>query len=861
MAKLLWLALLSAITVIPITWPSPMTASMCLTPLAEHEPLCNAEMADSPWGTSHRVSYAQASSPFAGPIAEAGVVAEHVVLPGPPIALDFSSEYSDGGRAIWGSPLGLQGATAKIDHDTFQVIDVYIPAEREMNPPPVVAGISGAYNVLDRDDHFIVGRTSAIEVFADSVPGDRFSPIALVNRYFLPPQAFCRNGEDVVAGMVLMYDGNVAFVTEQAVLGIIPRDPAQMTDANLHTISLNGAGCADDMIASADLESVSNSLAADEEGGIYMVTSEAMYKFRYDGSALTQVWRAEYAAEEDVGGVRLGEGSGSTPTLMGTELDDDQFVVITDAQKLMHLVLLWRDEVPAGWQPIAPGKDPRIACEFPITFGDPEATQTLSEQSVLVRGHAAVVVNNQLQDNSLFADQIPLLRQIFSALEGGNPDQAPFGLERVDWDPVLRTCRRAWVNTEVSIPNGIPTMSTATGLVYGIGQRKGTWGLQGVDFASGESRLFVPSSEQPCSQASIDSITPILLPLIQDTLDRLPNSCENSTYAGTEVGPDGAIYTGTFVGATKFKPPTVAPIPVRRQAIAGVKQADDLASRALADLAIEPDRALEAIERGPVQLDATLDAIGAAVPDQLGAVAGATAASHATAARSRFAAAQSAFGDDTAVSAELVSALAELEAALTVLQPCAHGPQTDCRTAQKSSLLLREKRGEKDQLLWRWVGGENTTQADFGDPTTSADTALCIYAGTSATLVADANLPADGTLWTRLGTRAFKFKDKTSSRDGLRGVLLKGSDRVGSKVIASGRGDALPDPTLPLSLPVLVQLLNTETGACFEASYDDAAIAKNDGRWFKARLKQQALPSSSALRGSRRRASTSYRRR
>lgn len=837
MAKLLWPALLGAIAVLPATWPSPMTASMCLTPLAEHEPLCNAEMADSGWGTSHRVSYAQASSPLAGPISAAGVVAQHVMLPGPPIALDFSSEYPDGGRAIWGSPLGLQGATAKIDHDTFQVIDVYIPAEREMNPPPVVAGISGAYNVLDRDDHFIVGRTSAIEVFADSIPGDRFSPIALLNRYFLPPQAFCRNGEDVVAGMVLMYDGNVAFVTEQAVLGIIPRGPAQMTDANLHTISLNGADCADTMIASDDLESVSNSLAADEEGGIYLVTSEAMYKFRYDGSALTQVWRAEYAAEQDVGGVRLGKGSGSTPTLMGTELDDDQFVVITDAQKLMHLVLLWRDAVPADWQPIAPGKDPRIACEFPITFGDPEATETLSEQSVLVRGHAAVVVNNQLQDNSLFANQIPLLRQIFSALEGGNPDQAPFGLERVDWDPVLRTCTRAWVNTKVSIPNGIPTMSAATGMIYGIGQRKGTWGLEGVDFASGESRLFVPSSEQPCTQASIDGITPVLLPLIQDTLVRLPNSCENSTYAGTEVGPDGAIYTGTFVGATKFTPATAAAIPVRRQAMAGVKQADDLVSRALADLTMEPDRALETLERGAVQLDATLDAISAAVPDRLGAVAGATAASHASAARSRFAAAQSAFGDDMAVTTELVAARAELGAALTVLQPCANGPQTGCRTAQKSSLSLREKGGERDRLLWRWIGGGNTTAADFGDPTTSADTALCIYAGTGATLVADANLPAGGLLWRALGARGFKFTDKTASRDGLRGVLLKGRDTARSKVAAQGSGDALPDPTLPLSLPVLVQLRNTETGTCFEASYGDAVIVRNDGRSFKARLK------------------------
>ena len=62
--------------------------------------------------------------------------------------------------------------------------------------------------------------------------------------------------------------------------------------------------------------------------------------------------------------IRLGPGSGSTPSLMGTKADDDRFVVITDGQALMHLVLFWRDEVPDDWEPIAPGKDPRIACEI-----------------------------------------------------------------------------------------------------------------------------------------------------------------------------------------------------------------------------------------------------------------------------------------------------------------------------------------------------------------------------------------------------------------------------------------------------------------------------------------------------------------
>ncbi|MDJ0848586.1 MAG: hypothetical protein QNK04_09430 [Myxococcota bacterium] len=586
--------------------PSP---GPCLTPLADHEPLCNPSAVDSPWGTTHRASYAQASSPFAGPAPGQAVRADHLILPGPPIGLDFSSPYADGGVAIWGSPLGLDGAVVKIDHDTFEVVDLYIPAEREPDPPSFTAGISGAYNALDRDQRFIVGRTTFLEVYADNVPGDRHSPIGLVKREFLPDEAFCRD-DDVIAGMVLTYDDHVAFVTEEAVLGVIPREPAEMTVENLQTFSINGADCDDASVPRDELEIVSNSLAADENGGIYLVTSEAMHKFRFDGESLTLEWRAAYeAGEGGVSPIRLGPGSGSTPSLMGTTLDDDRFVVITDGQELMHLVLFWRDEIPADWTPL-PGRDPRIACELPVTFGDARATRSLSEQSVLVRGHAAVVVNNLLADESQIPP-IPIVRNAVAALLGGDPELAPFGIERIDWDPETRTCGTVWANDEISIPNGIPAMSQATNLFYGIGQRDGVWGVEGVDFDTGESRLFAPASFTECTQEAIDTINPVLLLFIGDILERLPRSCENALFAGTEVGPDGAIVTGTFQGASKYLPESALPVPALGRADAGVRQGIDLADRALAALPADGPRALDATLRGVTQLDATLEAFAA----------------------------------------------------------------------------------------------------------------------------------------------------------------------------------------------------------------------------------------------------------
>jgi len=592
----------------------PMATDLCVTPLAQDEPLCNPSDVESIWTTSHRGSYAQASSPTPGPEAGTAVTAEHVVVPGTPIALGFSKPYADGGVAVWGTPLGLNGEVIKLSHDPFEIIDVYVPAEREPNPPAYTLGISGAYNAVDRDGRLIVGRTRFIEVYEDSVPGDRSSPVALNKREFLPDTFFCR-ASDVVAGMVLTYDGYLAFVTAQSVVGVIPRDPALMSADNLVSASLNGADCQDGSVTDADLETVSNSIAADENGGIYVVTSEAMYKYHFDGTTLSQVWRAEYEAGDGQSSIRLGKGSGSTPSLMGTRADDDRFVVITDGQDLMHVVLMWRDEIPQGWQPIAPGKDPRIACEHPVTFGDPTATTSLSEQSVLVRGYAAVVVDNQLVDDSIFDGLPAILRNLFAAFEGGNPEQAPHGLERIDWDPQTQTCHSVWANSTVSIPNGIPTMSQASGMVYGIGLQNELFGLEGVDFETGTSELFVPGDATVCPQQVFDNMNPLIAGLVGPVIERLPQSCENSFYAGTTVGPDGAVYTGTWAGVSKYTPASTSPTPSIEQARAGLGQGRDLADRALSALPADAARSAHWAERGALQLNATVVAFEVALAD------------------------------------------------------------------------------------------------------------------------------------------------------------------------------------------------------------------------------------------------------
>ena len=507
----------------------------CLTPVAPdgHEPPCNPALAESPWSASHRGSYAQASTPYPGPAPGQAVRYEHTSLPGVPIVVDFSAPYADGGRAVWFSTVAApdSGLVYKVDFETGRVIDSYSYPTDEGRGPASAGSISGAYNLLDRDGHLIVGRNQALDVYGDARPGDRSSPIRLLRRFELPREALCRETDRLV-GINMLPDGRVAFATEQGVVGVVPRQPERMTVEQLRTFSINGERCTAAGIPDADLETVSNSIAADEHGAIYTVTDAAQYKHLASAGGVQQVWRAEYETGAGTS-VRLGDGSGSTPTLMGTDPGDDKFVVITDGQKLMHLVLMWRDEIPADWEPIAPGKDRRIACEVPIRFGDPEATESTDEQSVLVRGYASILVNNQLRDADFLDALPPNVRIVAAALAGQSPAHAPHGLERIDWDPESRTCRNRWATREVSVPNGIPSMSTATNLIYGIAQSGGRWGLEGIDFDTGESRLRVESSAQPT---------------------------DNSFYAATTVGPEGTVWTGTFNGLTVFRPPP-APAP------------------------------------------------------------------------------------------------------------------------------------------------------------------------------------------------------------------------------------------------------------------------------------------------------------
>lgn len=177
---------------------------------------------------------------------------------------------------------------------------------------------------------------------------------------------------------------------------------------------------------------------------------------------------------------------------------------------------------------------------------------------------------------------------------------------------------------------------------------------------------------------------------------------------------------------------------------------------------------------------------------------------------------------------------------------CGPTPQSDCRVPARpraATIALKDGKSDaRDELVWKWLKGQATELADFGDPTATDDAALCIYdeSGATAELTLKATVPAGGECtsgsrvqpcWER-GDRGFRYQDSERAASGIAEVTLRSGKKRKAKILVNGRGENLDLPSLPLSLPMRVQL-QSASGQCWEATYSTAK--KNTKRQFKAK--------------------------
>ena len=165
------------------------------------------------------------------------------------------------------------------------------------------------------------------------------------------------------------------------------------------------------------------------------------------------------------------------------------------------------------------------------------------------------------------------------------------------------------------------------------------------------------------------------------------------------------------------------------------------------------------------------------------------------------------------------------------LTPCA-GPIAGCRTAAKSALIMKHNpsKDAKDALIWKWRKSQATSFDDLGLPTGTTAYTLCVYSGASSVLAY--TIPG-GASWMAIRAKGFKYRDQAATADGISGVVLKSGADGKAEALATGKGPNLPDPTLPVTLPVTTQLVNSSNNICYTSTF--ATANKNTLTVFTAK--------------------------
>jgi hypothetical protein len=242
-------------------------------------------------------------------------------------------------------------------------------------------------------------------------------------------------------------------------------------------------------------ERIVNSHAAGEEGGVYIASTLAMYRFDADPEGNpTITWRKTYDAGTHVKEGQTDIGTGTTPTLMG-----DKYVTITDnGQPQMHVLVYDRD-------------NGQLVCAEPVF----QPGSTSNENSLIATDTSIIVENN-------FGYKDP-------TKDTTHGRTTKPGIARIDVENGV--CQTVWTNESISIPTLISKMSLANGLIYTYTKPKGPattdpWYFTAIDFHTGETLWK--------ALAGIGILY-------------------NNHYAGAYLGPDGTLYVGVLGGIVAMR--------------------------------------------------------------------------------------------------------------------------------------------------------------------------------------------------------------------------------------------------------------------------------------------------------------------
>lgn len=374
-----------------------------------------------------------------------------------------------------GLPNGIQMNTEEnlrklVDTQYTSTDQLYADAVEILGKYPQMSMSNGNYVICDNENYAYTNARTVICRYKLKEAGNPKAGIILDKQVDMAP--YMDNPQTLV-GMVMTYDGYLVVASGNGI-AIIDRTMSMPPVVKL---------IPDDQV-------ITNSAAVDEHNGIYIASNSRtpggkgiMHKFVWKNGKLSEdeadgAWTASYDGGPEAPAIKMGYGTGSTPTLMGFGDDEDKLVVITDGAKRMKLVAFWRDDIPEDAVPVD-AENPRIADQKEISCGLSASTEWIqSEQSVAISCYGAFVVNNVIPNT------VP--DKIVAVLSIGPLVTPPFGVERLQWDTEKNQWYSVWTRPDVSSISMIPAISTASNMVFVNGYTEADgWEVTGLDWGTG----------------------------------------------------------------------------------------------------------------------------------------------------------------------------------------------------------------------------------------------------------------------------------------------------------------------------------------------------------------------------------------
>ncbi len=387
------------------------------------------------------------------------------------------------------------GATLRlIDPDSLATLASYELPPREPGTFSFNNFSGGGYFYLDDQDRAVVATfTGHLLTVAQTPTGDAFTVVRDVD-------LSGATGGSGIQSALPDWAGRIWFVTQSGVVGYVsPGGTVRSTRLP--------AG-----------ETIANSFSMDESGGVFVVSTHALYRYDVSNARPSVTWRQTYDRGTRVKDGQVSQGSGTTPTLVGSASSPGGgSIAITDnADPQMNVVVFRRGKSGPGRTPL---------CRQPV-FPHGQG----SDENSLISVPGGLVAEN----NYGYVGPRPALPSTRTA------DTTP-GLVKVAVDYRKGGCSVAWRNTTARIPTLVSKVSLKTGLIYGY-----------THPSASEIPTTAPIPEALAPDAWF--FTAFSARTGQQVWSKYTGSGlgYNNNYAPVSLGPDGTAYVGTLGGLLRI---------------------------------------------------------------------------------------------------------------------------------------------------------------------------------------------------------------------------------------------------------------------------------------------------------------------